>query len=283
MVNKHKKYIRAFSLLIVLSLGLMITVASAWATVSLIKPDDATHNFEHLSRFDIPTVVESDSKAWAPEPSTIALFGGGFFGMVLSFVRIAYSAMKRLSDVIAATIGLILLSPIILLTIILVKLTSKGPVFYSQERVGKNGETFNIYKFRTMKVDAEKESGPVWASKDDQRITSIGKFLRQSRIDELPQFINILKGEMSLIGPRPERPLFVNQFKNQISDYEKRLQVKPGITGLAQVWHRYDETIEDVKKKVKYDVLYIKKMCFWADFQIILRTFQVVITGFGAR
>ena len=134
-----------------------------------------------------------------------------------------------------------------------------------------------------MKVDAEKETGPVWASENDKRLTPIGRFLRKSHIDELPQLINIWKGEMSLIGPRPERPIFVEKFKAEIPGYEKRLHVKPGITGLAQVWHRYDETIEDVKKKLKYDILYVKKMCLWSDFNIILRTVRVVLTGEGAR
>ncbi|MCK5082396.1 MAG: sugar transferase, partial [Candidatus Omnitrophica bacterium] len=175
------------------------------------------------------------------------------------------------------------LSPLLLVTAVLVKLTSKGPILYSQVRVGKKGSLFKMYKFRTMKTDAEKETGPVWATENDNRLTPIGGFLRKAHIDEIPQFINILKGEMSLIGPRPERPVFVEKFKEQIEGYEKRLAVKPGITGLAQVWHRYDETVEDVKKKLKYDLLYVKKMCFWADFGIIMRTFRVVATGEGAR
>jgi len=114
-------------------------------------------------------------------------------------------------------------------------------------------------------------------------VTLIGKFLRKAHIDEIPQFINVIRGEMSIIGPRPERPAFVEKFKEEIPEYEKRLQVKPGITGLAQVWHRYDETLEDVKKKIKYDLLYIKKICLWTDIRILFRTVRVVITGEGAR
>lgn len=201
----------------------------------------------------------------------------------MSFLRRTYFLAKRAVDVTGAAIGLILLSPLLLITSILIKLTSKGPIFYSQVRVGKNGKHFEIYKFRTMKVDAEKGTGPVWASKNDNRLTPIGGILRKARIDEIPQFVNVLRGDMSLVGPRPERPMFVEQLKNQISGYEKRLDVKPGITGLAQVWHNYDETIEDVRKKIKYDVLYIRKACFWTDVRILLRTFKVVFTGAGAR
>lgn len=134
-----------------------------------------------------------------------------------------------------------------------------------------------------MRVDAEKETGPVWAEHNDPRLIPIGRFLRKAHIDEIPQFINILKGEMSLIGPRPERPVFVQKFKEEITDYEKRLAVKPGLTGLAQVWHTYDATIEDVRKKIKYDLLYIKKLCLWTDVRILFRTVRVVFTGEGAR
>jgi len=134
-----------------------------------------------------------------------------------------------------------------------------------------------------MHVDAEKKSGPVWAKADDPRLIPAGKFLRKTHMDEIPQFYNVLKGEMSFIGPRPERPEFVEKFKKEITDYEKRLNVKPGITGLAQVWHRYDETIRDVRKKIKYDVLYIKRLCLWTDLRILFRTFRVVVTGEGAR
>ena len=134
-----------------------------------------------------------------------------------------------------------------------------------------------------MKVDAEKYSGPVWAAKNDDRLIPGGNFLRKSKIDEIPQFINVLKGEMSIIGQRPERPFFVERLKKQIPDYEKRLNIKPGITGLAQVLHRADETIKDVRKKIKYDILYIKRMCLWTDVIILARTVRVVLTGIAAR
>ena len=203
--------------------------------------------------------------------------------MIISFVRKTYHIAKRSVDIIGSILGIIFSFPICLLAIVLVKLTSKGPMLFRQERVGKDGEVFMMYKFRTMRVDAEKLTGPVWASKNDSRITPVGNFLRKTRIDEIPQFINVLKGEMSIIGPRPERPFFVKQLREQILDYEKRLSVKPGITGLAQVLHRYDETLQDVRKKVKYDIHYIKNVCIWTDLQIVLRTFRVVITGQGAR
>jgi len=203
--------------------------------------------------------------------------------MVISFFRRTYFLAKRAIDVVGSVIALTVLSPLLLLTALLIKLTSRGPIVYTQIRVGKDGKLFNIYKFRTMTVDAEKHTGPVWAVENDNRITPLGAFLRKTRIDEIPQFMNVLMGDMSIVGPRPERPLFVDQFKTQICDYEKRLDVKPGITGMAQVWHRYDETIADVRKKIKYDVLYIKNMCFWTDLRIILRTFFVVATGAGAK
>jgi len=251
-----------FAIALVAALGLS---AQAWAISS---PDQAS-GIVHRSN--------------APEPSSLLLFGSGVFTMLLAFLRRAYNISKRIMDLLLSTVAIIILSPLCLLVAILIKLTSPGPVFYSQTRSGKDGKHFEIYKFRTMRTDAEKNSGPVWAKAQDSRITPIGNFLRKSRIDEIPQFINVLKGDMSVIGPRPERPMFVKQLESQIGDYRKRLSVKPGITGLAQVHHRYDESITDVRKKVKYDILYIKNICFLTDLRIILRTFKVVLTGFGAR
>ena len=261
----------------------LMCVATAWATVSFVKPEDASYQVNTGRRSEIPLKLGQESKARAPEPSTLALFGSGFLGMIMSFIRKTYAFVKRIFDVVAVILGVVILSPLLLMAAILVKLTSRGPIIYTQVRVGKDGRHFYMYKFRTMRQDAEKESGPIWAIANDSRLTPIGGFLRKAHIDELPQLINILKGEMSLIGPRPERPTFVYEFKTKIRNYENRLAVKPGITGLAQVWHRYDETIEDVKKKLKYDLLYIKKMTLWADLSILFRTVRVVITGEGAR
>lgn len=225
----------------------------------------------------------ADSKTSVPEPNTLALFSSGFLTMFIGFFRRTYALTKRAIDITGSVIALVLFSPILVLTALLIKLTSKGPIFYTQTRVGLNGEHFEIYKFRTMKVDAEKATGPVWAAKNDNRLVPCGKFIRKAHIDEIPQFVNVIMGDMSIIGPRPERPVFVEQFKKEIFDYSKRLEVKPGITGLAQVWHHYDDTIDDVRKKIKYDILYIKKMCFWTDVLILARTVRVVLTGAGAR
>jgi len=261
----------------------MLSVSTAWATLSFVKSAEESPSFVRVEDSEIPTIFKKESKSRAPEPATMALFGSGFLGMVMAFMRRTYAIVKRIFDSIIAVAGIIIMSPLLLVTALLVKCTSQGPVLYAQVRVGKNGNLFRIFKFRTMKVNAEKETGPVWAAENDTRLTPIGGFLRKTHIDELPQLINIFKGEMSLIGPRPERPVFVDMFKEEIPGYEKRLNVKPGITGLAQVWHRYDETIVDVKKKLKYDLLYIRRMTLWADFNIIMRTVRVVLTGEGAR
>jgi len=230
------------------------------------------------------------SKAWSSvdgktldlEPNLLAL-GSGLLTMFAAFFQKTYAVTKRVMDIVGSVIALIILSPLMLLTAAMIKATSRGPVFFTQTRVGQDGKLFEIYKFRTMKVDAEKTTGPVWATKNDNRLIPAGKFIRKSRLDEIPQFINVIKGDMSIIGPRPERPVFVEKFKREISDYSKRLGVKPGITGLAQVWHHYDETIGDVRKKIKYDILYIKKMCLLTDLRILARTVLVVLTGAGAR
>ncbi|MBI5150111.1 MAG: sugar transferase [Candidatus Omnitrophica bacterium] len=265
----------------------VLFVSTAWATLSFIAPHDATPAAGAGQSIQQTTAASLDQtekpRSRAPEPSTIMLFGSGILGMVAGFVRRTYHAVKRVFDIAASICGIILLSPLFLVTALLIKCTSRGPVLFTQTRVGKDGELFNIYKFRTMRVDAEKQTGPVWAADNDPRLIPVGRFLRKAHIDEIPQFINILKGDMSLIGPRPERPIFVEKFMEEISDYEKRLAVKPGLTGLAQVWHKYDETVEDVRKKIKYDLLYIKKLCLWTDMRILFRTIRVVFTGEGAR
>jgi len=221
--------------------------------------------------------------ARAPEPSTLILFLGGIAGIAVRFIRRSYEKFKRYSDLLLANLGALLSLPFFVLAAILIKLTSKGPIIYRQNRVGQKGEIFGIYKLRTMVVDAEKETGAVWAKENDLRITAVGRVLRKTHIDEIPQLLNVIKGDMSIIGPRPERPEMVRNFKNLILDYEKRLQVKPGITGLAQVFHKYDETLDDVKKKIKYDILYIRSMCLLADLRIMAQTCFVVLTGRGAR
>jgi exopolysaccharide biosynthesis polyprenyl glycosylphosphotransferase len=189
--------------------------------------------------------------------------------------------VKRILDVFISFIILIVASPIFLLIGLSIKLDSKGPVFYRQERCGMNGKLFKVIKFRSMRQDAEKLTGPVWSQKDDPRVTKVGRFLRKVRLDEVPQFINVLKGEMSLVGPRPERPYFVEKLSKEIPYYSRRLKVRPGITGWAQVKHKYDETIEDVKEKIKFDLFYIENMSLRMDFKILFRTIFVVFLGKG--
>ncbi len=180
-------------------------------------------------------------------------------------------------------ICLLIASPVLIVTGIVIKITSSGPVFYTQVRVGKDGRLFNIIKFRTMHSGAESQTGPVWTQKDDSRITAIGRFLRNTHIDELPQFINVLKGDMGIIGPRPERPHFVDILNDEIHGYSRRLSVKPGITGLAQCYRGPDEDIRDVKRKLRYDILHIEKRCWMLDSKILWRTLSVSLLGGKAQ
>lgn len=191
--------------------------------------------------------------------------------------------VKRVIDVTCAAVGLIVVAPVMALIALTVKLDSQGPAFYSQERVGRFGDRFSMYKFRTMRVDAE-ANGPVWsAGKDDTRLTRVGRILRRTHLDELPQLWNVLMGEMSLVGPRPERPHFLNTLDRVIRRYNDRLLVKPGITGLAQVHYRYDQSLADVRRKLRFDLLYVKRMCLMLDLRILLWTVLVVGTGRGIR
>ena len=196
--------------------------------------------------------------------------------------RKSYLEMKRLLDFVFALSIFFVTLPIMVLCGVMIKFSTRGPVFYKQPRVGMDGKIFEILKLRTMREDAEAETGPVWAKHNDTRITMVGKFLRKSHLDELPQMINVLRGDMSLVGPRPERPVFVKQFNEIIPHYYKRLSIKPGVTGLAQVRYKYDETLADVKKKLAYDLLYIKNMCWYVDMTIIFLTIGKILDR-GAR
>ena len=190
--------------------------------------------------------------------------------------------VKRILDILfGAFLGLFSL-PICILAAIAIKLEDRGPVFYSQERIGLYGKPFTVYKFRTMRTDAEK-FGAQWATKDDPRITKVGKFLRKTRIDELPQIFCVLKGDMSMVGPRPERAVFIGKLREKIPFYISRLKMKPGLTGWAQVRHHYDTSIEDVQIKLQYDMYYYENMSLLLDFQILVRTVYVVLTGKGAQ
>lgn len=164
-----------------------------------------------------------------------------------------------------------------------IKLDSKGPLFYRQERVGKGGKIFSVFKFRSMVNDAEESSGPVWAGKNDSRVTRFGKYLRKSRMDEIPQLLNVIRGEMSIVGPRPERPVFVEELRKMYPFYQKRLTIKPGLTGWAQVKLEYDVDMESVANKLRYDFFYIENQSIFLDLEILARTLKVVLTGAGAH
>jgi sugar transferase (PEP-CTERM system associated) len=192
---------------------------------------------------------------------------------------------KRTFDVVASVCGLILASPLMLVSALMVKLESpRDPILYHQERVGLNGESFTIHKFRTMRTDAEARTGPVWSKGDgDPRITAVGRFMRKTRLDEIPQLWNVLRGDMSLIGPRPERPAFVEQLTQQIPFYGQRHVVKPGVTGWAQVRYSYGASVEDALEKMQYDLYYVKHMSLRFDIMIALETIKTVVLRRGAR
>ncbi len=191
--------------------------------------------------------------------------------------------LKRVIDVVISVIALIVLSPALCLLGLLIRIDTPGPVFHRQERVGLRGKRFTLVKFRSMVSDAERHTGPVWAGKNDKRITRIGRIIRPFRIDEWPQIINVLRGEMSFVGPRPERPAFVDRLRNTIPFYGLRLSVHPGITGWAQVKHNYDQSVDDVKKKLEFDLEYINSMSIRLDLKIFLKTFLTVLKKEGAH
>jgi sugar transferase (PEP-CTERM system associated) len=192
-------------------------------------------------------------------------------------------ALQQVYSFIVALVGGIVTLPLMLIAALLVRLTSKGPVLYRQTRVGLNGKHISVIKFRSMFVDAEAATGAVWASKNDPRITLVGKYLRTFRIDELPQFWNVLRGDMSFVGPRPERPEFVQALSEKIPFYRQRHCVKPGLTGWAQINHKYGDTIEDTITKLEYDLYYIKHISFSLDMYIVLNTLKTVLLGRGAQ
>jgi exopolysaccharide biosynthesis polyprenyl glycosylphosphotransferase len=189
--------------------------------------------------------------------------------------------VKRLLDMVFSLLALAAALPVCLLVAAAIRIDSAGSVFYSQQRVGRNGKHFRVYKFRSMVCDAEKHSGPVWAKKNDPRVTAVGRVLRKLRLDEVPQLWNVLKGDMSIVGPRPERPYFVEKLKRIYPLYTRRLLVRPGLTGWAQVKGTYDETIEDVKIKLEYDLYYLENISLRMDLKIILSTVAIVLGGKG--
>jgi exopolysaccharide biosynthesis polyprenyl glycosylphosphotransferase len=193
-----------------------------------------------------------------------------------------YRGFKRILDIGIAGTAFVILSPFMLLIGSAIRLTSPGPAIFKQKRAGLHGKVFTMYKFRSMYIASEEDSGPIWAGEDDLRITPIGRFLRKTRFDELPQFFNVIKNDMSVVGPRPERPHFVNQLIRQIPFYAERLEVKPGITGWAQVTYKYASTLEAHREKLLYDIFYIENMSPALDLLIIMKTLLVVLKGRGA-
>jgi sugar transferase (PEP-CTERM system associated) len=191
--------------------------------------------------------------------------------------------VKRLWDLVVSGVLLALTLPIMLLAALFIYLEGGGPVLYKQERVGQGGRIFTLYKLRSMRIDAEGDGTPSWALANDGRVTWVGRFLRKFRIDELPQIINVFKGDMSFVGPRPERPFFVDQLEKQIPYYALRHSVKPGITGWAQVRHPYGATVDDAIEKLQYDLYYVKNHCLFLDLTVLIATIEVVIWGKGAR
>ncbi len=191
--------------------------------------------------------------------------------------------LKRLSDVVLAVILFVVFLPLILVVAILIKIDSRGPVIFSQKRVGQGRKLYSVHKFRSMIADAEKKTGPVWAQANDNRVTNVGHVIRKLRIDEIPQLWNVLKGEMSFVGPRPERKFFVDKLEKQIPYYGERFSVKPGLTGWAQVNYPYGSTVEDAIQKLNYDLFYIKNLSIFMDLMIVLKTIKIVLLGRGAR
>jgi exopolysaccharide biosynthesis polyprenyl glycosylphosphotransferase len=230
-----------------------------------VKVESASESFERMAR-----------KLWIEGLSPQSLvFADGFYASK------SYLRMKRVFDVLFAALLLILTGPLMAVIAALIKLDTPGPALFSQERIGLRGKKFILHKFRSMRQDAEKQTGPTWAKENDERITAIGAFLRKCRLDELPQFYNVLKGDMSFIGPRPERPYFVELLKQKIQYYDLRHYVKPGITGWAQVMYPYGASVEDAYHKLQYDLYYAKNASLGFDLLTLLKTIKVVFDGRG--
>ena len=210
-----------------------------------------------------------------------SIYGAPLIEVTPEIMKPWEESLKRIADIVVSALILVVGLPVWLIVAAMIRLNSPGPVLYKQERVGRNGKNFKMFKFRSMYTDAEKQSGPVWAAKRDPRVTGVGKVIRVLHIDEVPQFINVLRGDMSLVGPRPERAFFVEKLAAELPLYRRRLKVRPGITGWAQVKHKYDESIEDVKVKLKYDLFYIENMSWRMDLKILFNTFYVMLMGKG--
>lgn len=264
----------------------------------VVSPGDPSYSTES-ARFSILSHAFSRENAFAALMIVLGLLCAAI--LVVPLISRYYLSCKRCFDIVISILALSVFSPLLAVSALLIKIDSPGPIFLRQTRVGVNrrrrragssgerrhdcacGLPFTLYKLRTMRHDAEAVTGPVWAKEHDSRITRVGRILRKTHIDEIPQFINVLKGDMCVIGPRPERPLFTGELSTSINGYVKRLDVKPGITGLAQVRYHYAASVEDTRKKLKYDLLYINKMCLLMDIRILFRTLNMVLTTKGAR
>jgi sugar transferase (PEP-CTERM system associated) len=236
------------------------------AKLSGVRVEDATTTYERLTG----KILIDDLK-----PSWIIFSDGFRASRITRFV-------KRMLDLALAIIGLILAAPIMIVTALAIRFDSPGPVLYSQQRVGENGRVFTLHKFRSMRADAEGKT-PIWARDQDDRVTRVGRFIRLTRLDELPQLWNVMRGDMSFVGPRPERPFFVEQLSREIPYYQQRLSVKPGLTGWAQVKYRYGSSVEDAMEKLRYDLYYIKHMSIVFDLTIVLDTVKVILLRKGAK
>ncbi|HWF85437.1 MAG TPA: TIGR03013 family XrtA/PEP-CTERM system glycosyltransferase [Vicinamibacterales bacterium] len=237
------------------------------AKVSGVRVEDATTTYERLTG---KILIDDLKPSWL-------IFSDGFRASR------ATRLVKRLLDLVFSIIGVVLSMPLMVLTAIAIRLDSPGHILYSQERVGEHGHVFKVFKFRSMRMDAEREGTPVWARDKDDRITRVGRFIRRTRLDELPQFWNVLRGDMSFVGPRPERPFFVEQLAQEIPFYVQRHSVKPGLTGWAQVKYQYGSTVEDAMEKLRYDLYYIKHLSIVFDLTIVLDTVKVILFGKGAK
>jgi sugar transferase (PEP-CTERM system associated) len=237
------------------------------AKLSGVRVEDATTTYE----LQTGKIMIDDLK-----PSWL-IFSDGFRASRLT------RFVKRTLDLALSIIGVLLGAPLMLLTAIAIKLDSRGPALYSQERVGENGRVFTVYKFRSMRTDAEQAGRPIWARDQDDRITRVGRFIRKTRLDELPQLWNVMRGDMSFVGPRPERPFFVEQLAREIPFYMQRHAVKPGLTGWAQVKYQYGSSIEDAMEKLRYDLYDIKHLSIFFDLTIVLDTVKVILFGKGAK